>query len=491
MAHGGGTIAHVRIPLAVKVMLAFVAVIAAGALPVQLGLRGGISAALQHSAMDDLGQRVTLLSERLRNLDTESLRETARDAARVIPERITLVATNGTVLFDSTVDGPWDNHATRPEVAAALEGRLGTAARVSASDGMEYAYAAAPITGPRGVMGVVRLATAARASEPLLEQTAVAIDRGLAGSISLALVLSFVAVLFIVRPLRRMRDAASRLAAGELTVTVDVRTKDELEELARGLEVVGARLRARLATAGSGETLLGQLVHAMVQGVVVLGPDGRVHHINGVARAQLGLRGPQESQRVMHLVESPEVQRAVAAATSDPLGVDIRVPHPVTGEPTDGTVVALRRPDGDPLIALILDVTSQGMATLTEVPDPREVVGLPFREMMDRALARVAEDLEDSNASFVMPDEWPATTVVDVGGRVESVIAETLRAAARAPGVQPNTPITAAVHDGAVCLSLPVALPPDVVRSLEPKLAPLGGRVEGGGGNVQLWLPKA
>lgn len=473
-------------------MLALVAVICAGVLPAQWLLRNTLRDTLQARAAGELQAHAALLAGRMRTMpDAESMRTYLRDVALDTTERITFIALDGTVLLDSAHRGAMENHLQRPEVQAALAEGVGVADRVSASDGLHYLYVALPVTGTRGMRAVLRLARPADSTVHLAEEGARIVELGLATSVSLALLLSFLAVLKLVRPLRRMRDAAASLGAGEFTVRIDVNTGDELEELARGLETVGAQLRARLASAGSGEALLGQLVHAMVQGVIVMGPDRTVRHINGVARAQLGLRGPQESERVIKLMDSAVVCQAALDAVKDPLGVDVRVPHPVSGEPTDGTVVALRRPDGEPLIALILDVQSTGALALGEVPDPRDVVTLPLREMMDRALARVAEDLEDSNASFSLPDEWPAATLAEVGGRVEGAVTETLRAAARAPGAQSQTPLTAALHPGFLCLRLPVSLSPDAIRAIEPRLAPLGGRVEVSQGSVQLWLPRA
>ncbi|MEW5851470.1 MAG: HAMP domain-containing protein [Myxococcota bacterium] len=482
-----------RVPLAVKVMLSYVAVIATGAVPVHLSLRHVFQARSTEQLGVDLQQRGRRVADRLSAAPSEDLVRVAMEAAALLPENVTLLSLDGTILFDNElpVGAARENQRTQPEVVAALQEGAALAMRESRHTGERTVYAAAAVQGPKGPRAVLRLAAPTRPVEAATRLATKAVEYGGALALSAALLLSFVAVLRLVRPLRRMRDAANALATGELAVQVDVDSQDELGDLARALEAVGGQLRTRFATAGSGDALMGQLVHAMYQGVVVMEANGQVTHINGVARTRLGLRGPQESERVARLISSHAVREATAQCVSDPLGVDMRVPHPVTGEPVDGTVVALRRHHGDPLFALILDVTADTGVPTQDVPDAADVVAVPFREVMDRALSSVREDLEESNATFQTPDEWPAANVADVGHRVLDTVVETLKAAARAPGAQPNTPLSASIQNGSVCLNLPVTLPISVVERLAPRLAPLGGKVQVGGGGVQLWLPRA
>lgn len=61
--------------------------------------------------------------------------------------RLTLIDASGIVLAESADDGTsMQNHANRPEVAEALEGRQGIDKRVSKTDGIEYLYVTVPCT---------------------------------------------------------------------------------------------------------------------------------------------------------------------------------------------------------------------------------------------------------------------------------------------------------------------------------------------------------
>lgn len=59
--------------------------------------------------------------------------------------RVTVIGKDGTVMADSKSDAnAMENHASRPEVEAALSGKSGTDKRMSQTDGVEYLYLAVP-----------------------------------------------------------------------------------------------------------------------------------------------------------------------------------------------------------------------------------------------------------------------------------------------------------------------------------------------------------
>jgi len=131
--------------------------------------------------------------------------------------RVTLIDANGRVLGDSEVPraslAGVENHASRPEVSAALAGHGGRGRRVSRTIGIDLVYVARPLRGVTG-LAVLRLA------EPVarvagLEASLVGIALGTALA---ALLLSVPLVLWAtgrhVARLARLERAAIRLAAG-------------------------------------------------------------------------------------------------------------------------------------------------------------------------------------------------------------------------------------------------------------------------------------
>src|SRR5437867_12401101 len=103
--------------------------------------------------------------------------------------RITLIGTDGTVLADSSADpATMQNHASRPEVRAALHGSTGVASRTSATLGDPYRYLALP---PEN--GVI-----VRVARPLsqLQSRLARVRATIAGAFSVALLLGVAALLY-------------------------------------------------------------------------------------------------------------------------------------------------------------------------------------------------------------------------------------------------------------------------------------------------------
>ena len=137
--------------------------------------------------------------------------------------RITWIASDGRVLGDSQADpATMENHSQRPEVAAALAGRVGTIVRSSTTIGVEFYYLAIPYQG-----GALRLAV------PTTEIDAQVAD--FRNAVMLGTTLAFVPALLLAAVFAR--SVSGRLA----------RIIEYAQELAHG------NFRARLKTHGRGE----------------------------------------------------------------------------------------------------------------------------------------------------------------------------------------------------------------------------------------------
>src|SRR5205085_10113759 len=91
---------------------------------------------------------------RIENDHQHSLQQMAEEEAHITETRVTIIAHDGAVLADSEADPKtMENHSGRPEVASALQGKVGKATRLSHTVNVEFLYMAAP-SGDR----VVRLA---------------------------------------------------------------------------------------------------------------------------------------------------------------------------------------------------------------------------------------------------------------------------------------------------------------------------------------------
>jgi two-component system phosphate regulon sensor histidine kinase PhoR len=205
--------------------------------------------------------------------------------------RVTLIDPAGHVLGDSEVPhaalARVENHATRPEVAAALAGRPGRARRYSATVGMDQLYEAMPLRGIDG-LAVIRLAEP-RARIAGLEASQVRL--ALAAALS-ALFLSVPLVLWAtgrhVARLALLERTASRLAAGEADTRAREQPADELGRLGRAINAMAAERRARLEALERERDERERILASMSDGVALIGSDGRIARMNRALAELLG-----------------------------------------------------------------------------------------------------------------------------------------------------------------------------------------------------------
>jgi two-component system phosphate regulon sensor histidine kinase PhoR len=152
--------------------------------------------------------------------------------------RLTAVTRDGRVLADSEANPTnMENHATRPEVATALQGRVGSAIRTSATVGIKFLYVAVPAE-----WGTLRLAV------PLKEIDAQVstLRKQLIASVILAFLPAIlIAALFaryVSQRLASIIEYAGKLARGDFHARLRVTRRDELGQLGNQLNETGAKL---------------------------------------------------------------------------------------------------------------------------------------------------------------------------------------------------------------------------------------------------------
>jgi len=254
---------------------------------------------------------------------------TASPAAAIAPIvektqlRVTLVAADGTVLADSAQDPTtMQNHATRPEIAAALSGRVGSDTRVSATLGVAQMYVAVPAT-------LAGRAVALRVSEQVAEVSAIA-DRGrttglflLGGALLLALAFGLRLAATAARPVLELRDAAEAMAAGDLRAPVP-ESDGELADLALALTTLRDRMRITIGELEGEQSTLRAVLDGLQDAVFVF-EDARVTVANRAAGELF--RAPATGWRGVGLSEM-----ALPASLSAAVRARLSADEPSSGE---------------------------------------------------------------------------------------------------------------------------------------------------------------
>ncbi len=268
-------------------------------------------------------------------------------SAAAVGARVTLLGADGSVLGDSEV--PFErlpfvrNHADRPEVQAALAGRVGRNARRSSTLGRELFYVAVPVEGGRG--GSVRLAVGLASIESAIAELRrdllVAGAVGLAAAVLLSLAFSRLAS----RPLRELQDTATAIAAGRLGNRAPIRRSAEIKEIADALDHLAEQLELRLEQVTTEKEQLQAVLNAMVEGVLVVDADKKILLANDRLRELLEAWGGLEGRTPLEAIRHAELDAVMAEAGS----TDLPVSRAITTGVAGGRIVrvhAVRFPAG-------------------------------------------------------------------------------------------------------------------------------------------------
>jgi two-component system phosphate regulon sensor histidine kinase PhoR len=219
--------------------------------------------------------------------------------------RITLVDRTGRVRADSDFPaGPLpalENHASRPEVREALEGRSGVATRRSETVGRLLMYVAVP-----GGPGVVRVAADLTQVDEIIQRAQGAVAGAALIALLVGTVLALIAGRSIARPLTDIATAARAIAAGAPPRFPRSGVPD-VDALVQSLRQMHRQLGDRFDELRREQAESGALVESMIEGVVAADGRGHIVTANPAARRLLGY-GATEA-----LPDLPELFRLKAA----------------------------------------------------------------------------------------------------------------------------------------------------------------------------------
>ncbi len=238
---------------------------------------------LQQTALQDAQNNLTAVAQAASLYSaqtTASPREVARRLAANSDIGVTIVATDGRVLADSQGDAsPEQNYLDRPEIAAALSGRIGSDKRTSATEGTRLYVAVPAVLGGRHV--ALRVSRSTGGIDAIAQTS-----RGLGIWLLLAALLIALAVATWAsaaasRPIRQLSKAAEKMAAGNLTVEIPP-TPADLEALASALESLRRQMRSRLGALEAEQRTLRTALDGLSDAVFLL-EDQTIRYVNGAA----------------------------------------------------------------------------------------------------------------------------------------------------------------------------------------------------------------
>jgi two-component system, OmpR family, phosphate regulon sensor histidine kinase PhoR len=272
--------------------------------------------------------------------------------------RVTLIDAHGRVLGDSRVPEEritaLENHAHRPEVAAALNGRMGWDVRRSASIGVELLYVAEPAPRSLGI-AVLRvaepLAAISRLESSLIGLSVAAAVIALAVAIALLLWLTGAHTARIAE----LEHAALKIGAGEAARARE-RPDDSIGRLGRAINHMADELRSRVEALEQERDQRESILAHMTDGVALMDRDGRIVQANHACAEILGLSRPAESGTPFReFARSPELEELLATVARENRTTDLEME---LWNPTTRRVRATATPlAGDEVLLVLHDLT--------------------------------------------------------------------------------------------------------------------------------------
>jgi two-component system phosphate regulon sensor histidine kinase PhoR len=312
----------VRSRVFLKLVAAFVLVIAAATATIDIAVRRAWEGSLREEIELSLRQKTLMFAERIRNEPNVSMQQAAKKVAEASGARVTIIRQDGLVLADSDANPQtMENHATRPEFREALEGRIGSSSRESRTIGIDFLYVAAPVPG-----GAVRLAYPLTVIAQVNHKVRMTLLIASALAFVFALIIAAVAAQSITGRLQRIVEFSGRIAEGDLSARIEEVSNDEIGKVARSLDRTARRLEESFAAVERGRRELVTLLNSMQEPVIAVGSDGRVIWANQRMERMLpgglhrnvalveNLRDPELLKAFQNAMEQREVSTARAHA---------------------------------------------------------------------------------------------------------------------------------------------------------------------------------
>ena len=525
----------VRIPLYLKLMVSYVVVVLLVVLPTFVYVQTFQGREVKRMLHENLREEVMTWADGLARVPPAELPGAVRLALGLSTQRLTVIDATGAVLGDSAVtERPLGNHMDRPEVRQALESPegFGASERYSSTLDAEEIYAAARFPRMGAVRGVVRIAMSPTAIYKVTEGGLVMLRRAGVVAALAAMLLSLLAALVVSRPLRQIAAGARALAAGDFGHRIEIRSRDELGEVATALEDLASRLRDRLLSVGADRASLRALVDDLPVGVVVYRSDGALDVVNGRARVLCGMSPDLESERAHALLEMPSQAPVVERVLKDGFSLEAACVLPWAKDvPLRARWIALPVADGTRRPALVLldetgpEAARRQVALLSGVsrdlrdaarscadrsvaaslqataarcdaatplipPSTADVSVCPVAALCEAALSDVTALAAARDVVIDRDLHDPTVTVVEVAGRVERALREMLHACAQAAANGESLVLRSETEETAVRLLAGGRISAKNLEAIGRLVKPIGGevgttQVEGG---VESWI---
>lgn len=256
------------------------------------------------------------LAEMLASDDSAGVAALCAESSQLAGMRFTAILPSGKVIGDSDHDpATMDNHASRPEITAAIRGGTGRSIRFSDTLQRNLMYIGVPSRTNGATVAVMRTAL------PLetITTEARAVQRHIILAAALAAILLAAVVFSVSRranhAIRSLRSASERIAAGDLAVRVPHQADREFSILAESMNRMAAQLSDRMRIVTRQRNELEAVFSGMAGGVLTVDGGGIFRNVNKSAADLLGLAPSDIAGRtIQEAIRNRDLQEFITGA---------------------------------------------------------------------------------------------------------------------------------------------------------------------------------
>jgi len=264
-----------------------------------------------------LRDQTRLIAELLAQVGTDSDIDAEADRlGTLLNARVTLIAQDGNVLGDSTLDGAAlaaiDNHLNRPEVQQAQTDQAAIVVRYSTTTQTDLLYAAVRARHPN--VSFVRVALPLTAVAEQVRRVGLNALIALALAAPVATALAWMFSLLLSRRVHAIAAVARQYGEGNVGRAPFDYGTDELGSVARVLDASVQELARRLGELSRDRARMQAILTGMEEGVLVLDRQGRVQLVNRAAQRMLHVDTSAIGRLYLEVIRHPDISALLASA---------------------------------------------------------------------------------------------------------------------------------------------------------------------------------
>ena len=309
-------------------------------------IRPVLHEALLQDSLERLRQETSLVRALLETEQDSAKFAAMANALQKTEIRLTLMNSQGDVLLESSQEdtgadrGLAENHADRPEVQTAMRSGQGSATRFSTTLLSEFIYTASRLENGN----IIRLAIPFAGVKQRIDAQFAGFSLAASSAVVLSLLLAWFFSNRIKHSLAGMVRIVEGISLGRFSRRLHTLPGKEFAPLADAVNRMANSIEESIRTVADQKNQLEAVLETMAEGVLVLGPKGRIRRINRALASCFPAKSSVEGRQVVELIPSPALQEAVTALLADPEGYGKSVTLQVTSHTGAIFSVLLTRP---------------------------------------------------------------------------------------------------------------------------------------------------